>query len=183
MSATRSEDDKFTLDYARRGHSGGAHHKQGGSVEISREDMVLKNYQGELEMGLKNLVGPAFFICGMYGFFAGIVQSARTLTFKNRPKKLIMTSVINTVGKQSSFYANNGASLGLMYCLTKKTLNFLFDEDLQDMSDTGKQAVYGFVTGAIFKSTRGLLPALLSATLLSGFCSGVSYVSKKYNLI
>ncbi len=171
-------EDKFVLDYSRRRHGGG----QGGH-EVSRDDMVLKNYQGELEKGLKNLVGPAFLLCGMYGFFAGIFQSARTLSFRNRPKKLIITSIINTVGKQSSFYANAGASLGLIYCLNRKVITFLFEEDLADLSDTGKQVVYGFTTGALFKCTRGLLPALLSGCLVAGVCGGASYFSHKYKIL
>ncbi len=174
-------DDKFVLDYSRRGHGSRGGAPQG--AEVSREDMVMKNYQGELEKGLKNLVGPAFLLCGMYGFFAGIVQSARTLTFKNRPKKLIITSVINTVGKNSSFYANAGASLGLLYCLNRKVINFIFEEDLQEMSDMNKQVVYGFTTGALFKSTRGALPALLSGVMLASFCAGASYISTKYRIL
>ncbi len=129
------------------------------------------------------MVGPAFLFCGVYGFMAGIFQSARTLTFKNRPKKLIITSIINTVGKQSSWYANSGASLGLMYCLTKKTVNFIFEEDLQGMSDMNKQIVYGFVTGAMFKSTRGLMPALLTGTIVAAFCGGASALNSKYKFI
>ena len=172
-------DDKFVLDYARRRHSGGPQ----GSTELTRDDMVLKNYQGELEKGLKNLVGPAFLLCGMYGFFAGIFQSARTLPFKNRPKKLIITSVINTVGKQSSFYANAGASIGLLYCLNKKVINFIFEEDLQGLSDVSKQVVYGFATGALFKCTRGLLPALLSGVMTASFCAGASYLSTNYKIL
>jgi len=173
-TAKTSADEKFVLDYSRRKHS---------SNEVSRDDMVLKNYQGELERGLKNLVGPAFLFCGAYGFFLGIVQSARTLTFKNRPKKLIITSLINTVGKQSSFYANAGAALGLLYCLVKRAMDFIFEEDLQGLTLTQRQFIYGFTTGALFKSTRGLFPALLNGVLVSSFCGGASYVTTKYKLI
>jgi hypothetical protein len=171
-------DDKFVLDYSRRRHSSG----QAGH-EVSREDMLLKNYQGDFEKGLKNVVGPAFIMCGMYGFFAGIFQSARSLTFRNRPKKLIVTSVINTVGKQSSFFANAGASLGLIYCINKKGINFLFDEELQNLSETGKQIVYGFCSGAMFKCTRGILPALLSGIICASFCGGVSYFYEKSKML
>jgi hypothetical protein len=171
-------DDKFVLDYSRRRHSS----NQGGH-EVSREDMVLKNYQGDLEKGLKNIVGPSFLICGMYGFFAGIFQSARSLTFRNRPKKLIITSVINTVGKQSSFFANAGASLGLIYCFNKKVINFLFDEELQNVSNTNKQFIYGFCSGAMFKCTRGIFPALLSGVIFASFCGGAYHFSEKYKII
>jgi hypothetical protein len=168
-------DDKFVLDYSRRKHSA--------STEVSRDDMVLKGYQGELERGLKNLVGPAFLFCGAYGFFLGIVQSARTLTFINRPKKLIMTSLINTVGKQSSFYANAGAAISLLYCLVKRGVDFIFEEDLQGLSLIQRQFIYGFITGALFKCTRGFYPALLNGVLVSSFCGGASYLTTKYKLL
>jgi hypothetical protein len=174
VSSKDNKDDKFVLDYSRRKHSQSSH-------EVSRDDMVMKNYQGELEKGLKNLVGPAFLGCGAMGCFIGIAQSLKTRsTFKNRPRKLLITSFINTIGKQSSFYANAGASLGLLYCLTKRGVNFIFEEDLQGMSDINKQLIYGFVTGAIFKSTRGLLPALLSGVMMSGVCAGGSIFATKY---
>lgn len=165
-------DDKFTLDYSRRKHSG--------QHEVSRDEMILKNYQGELEGGFKNIVGPAFLFSGIYGFMNGIVSSARTITFRNRPKKLVITSLINIVGKQSSKYANSGAALGLVYCLTRKTVNFIFEEDLKDLSDSTKQAVFGFATGAIYKCTRGLGPSLFAGTLTAGFCAGFTHLYKLY---
>ncbi len=180
MEASAQNDDKFTLDYSRRKHSS---HEKSSATEISRDDMVMKNYQGELEKGLKNIVGPAFLMCGTYGFFLGIFQSARNHGFKNRPMKLIMSSIINTVGKQSSRFANAGASVGLVYCLTKKTVNFLFEEDLQGTSEFTRQVVYGFVTGCLFKSTRGVLPALLSGCLVAGFCGGLTCLPAKYKLL
>jgi hypothetical protein len=97
--------------------------------------------------------------------------------------KLVLTSLINTVGKQSSFYANTGASLGLVYCLTRKTINFIFEEDLQELTDIQLQFIYGFASGALFKSTRGFQPALLTGILVAGLTSGMCYVNKKYQLI
>jgi hypothetical protein len=54
----KPDSDKFLLDYSRRRHSGSGSNAPAGQTEISREDMVLKNMHGELEKGMKNIVGP-----------------------------------------------------------------------------------------------------------------------------
>lgn len=169
-----TSDDKFTLDYSKRRHS------KTEKPETSRDEMVMKNYSGELDKALKNLVGPAFIGCGFLGFLTGIAQSAKNVTFKNRPKKLIFTSVLNTVGKQTSRFSNIGAALALMYCLDRKIINFLFDEDLQGMSAIQKQAIYGFSTGFIFKFfTKGLASGALAGTLMAGLCVGATLIMDK----
>lgn len=175
------ESDRITLDYSKRKHSGGSHGT--GTAEISRDELRLHT-GGELERQLKNIVGPSFLFCGVYGFMLGLAQSARDLgKFKNRPKKLIFTSVLNNVGRHSSKYANAGAALGLWYCISRRMVNFLFDEEIKDLKDIEKQAVWGFVAGAMFKSTRGILPAMLTGTICASFCSGMSYLSNKYKFI
>lgn len=107
---------------------------------------------------------------GLLGFGIGLFKSARELTFKNRPRKLIVTSMINMVGKHSSKCANAGASVTLLYCILKKVINFIFEEELQTLTPIQKQALYGFMTGVIYKSTRGVMPMILCGTLFSSIC-------------
>jgi hypothetical protein len=108
---------------------------------------------------------------GIFGFGYGLFKSARELTFRNRPKKLIATSLINMVGKQATRCANAGASITLMYCFLKKIINFVFEEEIQGLSPLQKQFFYGFITGALYKSTRGVKPMLLSGTLTAVACA------------
>jgi hypothetical protein len=110
---------------------------------------------------------------GSYGFLVGIFKSAREMTFRNRPKKLLATSVLNMVGKQSSKFANAGASFAVLYYFTKQITNYTFDEELQNVSDFGKNVLFGCITGIIYKSTRGLQPALLAGTLAAIGTAGI----------
>lgn len=77
-----------------------------------------------------------------------------------------MTSIINTVGKQTSRFANIGASIGLLFILCRNSIDFLFSEEIQDLSNIQKQFVYGFTTGFMFKFwTKGLKSGLLVGTI------------------
>jgi hypothetical protein len=74
------------------------------------------------------------------------------------------------VGKHTTRCANAGASITLMYCMLKKIINFIFEEEIQVLSPIQKQFLYGFMTGALYKSTRGWKPMLLAGTLTSVAC-------------
>jgi hypothetical protein len=58
-------DDKFTLDYSKRGHS---KNTGSGRQEISRDELLMKNYSGEVSRALNNLVGPSFIGCNNHNF-------------------------------------------------------------------------------------------------------------------
>jgi hypothetical protein len=116
----------------------------------------------------------------MLGFFYGIFKSAKEIPMKNRPKKLIFTSVINTVGKQTSRFANTGAALALMYIFTKKFLNFTLSEEFEDLTENQKQLAYGFTTGFMFKFwTKGFKSGILSGVMMSVLCFGLGFAYDK----
>lgn len=88
------------------------------------------------------------------------------------------------VGKHTTRCANAGASITLMYCLVKKVINFIFEEEIQVLTPIQKQFLYGFITGSLYKSTRGLKPMLLAGTLASVSCVAIQesyeyYLNKK----
>ncbi len=84
------------------------------------------------------------------------------------------------VGKHTTRCANAGASITLMYCMLKKVINFIFEEEIQVLSPIQKQFLYGFITGALYKSTRGLKPMLLAGTLTSVACVIMQESYEKY---
>lgn len=146
--------------------------------EEKKSEMMVN--QGEFEK-FKSLVGPCYISSAIYGIFSGIYHSTKEVTFKNRPTKLIASGMINVIGRQTSKFANAGAGLCLLYAITRSSINFLFDDDLEGLTLPQKQLVYGFVTGFIFKSSRGLYPAILGGVLMSGFCFSISkFVEKGY---
>jgi len=102
------------------------------------------------------------------------------MSFLNRPKKLIITSVLNNVGKQSSKFANAGASLALLYYFTKQIVSYTFDEELQSLNEFQKSILFGFLTGALYKCSRGLYPALLAGSL-TGVASAVVHKVRNKN--
>mmetsp|Transcript_30764 Transcript_30764/g.31971 ORF Transcript_30764/g.31971 Transcript_30764/m.31971 type:complete len:193 (+) Transcript_30764:13-591(+) len=146
------------------------------SEEKKKEDLMIDNSEFEV---LKNFVGPSYIMGAFYGVASGIFLSTREVTFKNRPKKLIASSVINIVGRQASKFANAAGCLCLLYTLVRKSTNYLFDDDLEDLSISQKQLVYGFLTGFLFKSSRGLYPSLFSGSLMAIFCGSFSKASEK----
>lgn len=121
----------------------------------------------------KNLVGISYISFGVYGLFNGLFRSTKEITFKNRPKKLIVTSVLNIVGRQVSKYANAGACLFLLYSISRKSINYMFDEEIQPLSGIQRNFIYGFVSGAFFKCSRGIGPFFLAGTCMGLTCAGI----------
>lgn len=136
--------------------------------EQKKNDHVMQNSEFDL---LKNLVGPSYIAFGVYGLFNGIFKGTKEITFRNRPKKLIATSLINIIGRQVSRYANAGGCLCLLYSIVRKSTNYLFDEELENCTAIQKQFIYGFLSGSLFKCSRGLYPALFAGVLMGMGCS------------
>jgi len=143
-------------------------HAQKAKAAKDNEHNYVKT--SEIEF-LKNLVGPSYLAFGIYGFFNGIYRSTKEITFKNRPKKLIATGLINIIGRQVSKFANAGGCLCLLYSLVRKTTTFLFDEELEELSPVQKQFIFGFLSGSLFKCSRGIAPALFAGTLMGCGCA------------
>ena len=94
----------------------------------------------------------------------------------------MFTSGLNSIGKQSSRFANAGASLCLVYCFTRRLMNFLFEDEMKNRTKTEKIFAYGFFTGLIYKSTRGFLPAILFGLMSGGLFSGINFANTHFNL-
>lgn len=175
-SIHNKEQDVFVVgDKNQRVRQRNQHTKKTQDDESKKQELTINNSEFET---LKNFVGPSYVGAGIYGFLHGIYLSTKEVTFKNRPKKLIATSMINVVGRQASKFANAGGCLCLLYTLVRKSTNYMFDDDMENCTKTQKQMIYGFITGFIFKSSRGLYPAIFSGTLMSLFCGSVNKSSE-----
>ena len=99
----------------------------------------------------------------MFGFASGLGRgliNGKPKSFK-MPKKLIMNNLFNSVGKETSRVGNAFASAGFMYFFTGYMLNFFFEEQLDHLTSFQKNLVCGATTGAIYKSTLGLVPSVV----------------------
>ena len=64
-------------------------------------------------------------------------------------------------------FANNTASAVFLYVIIGKLINHIFLEEFEDFKvpEPMKVAIYGGVTGAVYKSTRGVRPMMLGSVL------------------
>ena len=62
-----------------------------------------------------------------------------------------------------------------MYIILGKIVNFVFFEELEGFSESSKSALYGSLTGVLYKSTRGYRP-MIFASFLGAFC-GYGYTT------
>ena len=87
----------------------------------------------------------------------------------------MINSYINSVGKTSARFGNNVGGAIFMYILVGKFMNFLLLEELQGLSVPSQSAIFGGLTGALYKSTRGTRAMGLSTVLGAGMGSVYSY--------
>ena len=146
----------------------------------THEDSVM--HRGEFSMfseKMSGLVGPTYIFAFIGGAIVALTQPPPLKA--RRTTRLLINSYVNNVGKTSFRYANNTGAAVLMYLLTGKLINFLFLEEFNDfhVNETVKNAVYGGVAGAIYKSTRGFRPMVLSAVLGASIGTTYAYAWQK----
>ena len=128
---------------------------------------------------MASIVGPSYVFALIGGAFYGMTLA--TPAKAARTTRILMNARLNNVGKTSTRFANNTAAAVLLYVFTGKLINFVFLEELEDfkLSALAQNAIYGGFAGAIYKSTRGVRPMMLSALLGATIGSGYSYLWKE----
>ena len=146
----------------------------------NREGHVIKKEESSMFMEkMASIVGPSYVFALVGGAFYGLTLSVPPKA--RRTTRILLNSYLNNVGKTSSRFANNTAAAVLLYVFTGKLINFIFLEELEDfkLSGLAQNALYGGVAGAIYKSTRGVRPMMLSAMLGATIGSGYAYLWKE----
>ncbi|KAH7913077.1 Tim17/Tim22/Tim23/Pmp24 family-domain-containing protein [Hygrophoropsis aurantiaca] len=105
---------------------------------------------------------------GVWGVSEG---ARRPLAVSNA--RLRINSVLNSVTRRGTFIGNSAGVLALVY----NGLNSAIDGFRGQHDTTGSMAA-GALTGALYKSTAGVKPALAAATVISGLAGIWSYVKK-----
>ena len=127
---------------------------------------------------MASIVGPSYVLALFGGGFYGatMVPPPRA----RRTTRILLNTYLNNIGKTSSRFANNTAAAVLLYVFTGKLINFIFQEELEDfeLNTTMQNALYGGAAGAIYKSTRGFRPMILSTFLGAALGSGYAYAWK-----
>jgi import inner membrane translocase subunit TIM23 len=111
------------------------------------------------------------------GAFHGLPASAKM------PKKLMMNNFFNSVGRETSRFANGFAGASFIYYMTASTLNYLLEDELAEFTNLQRNMLCGGISGALFKSTLGLVPvavgAGVGAALLGALTGGVSMLNER----
>ena len=122
---------------------------------------------------LSATIGPSyvasFFLGGLIGLTKVPPPKARRTT------KLMINSYLNNVGKTSSRFGNNVGGAIFMYIMVGKAMNFFFLEELEEVSVPAQSAIFGGLTGALYKCTRGRRAMALSSVLGAGIGSCYAY--------
>ncbi|KAG2070239.1 Tim17-domain-containing protein [Suillus decipiens] len=106
------------------------------------------------------------------GGFWGVSEGARRpLAVSNT--RLRINSVLNSVTRRGTFIGNSAGVLALVYNGINSTI-----DSFRGKHDTAGSMAAGALTGALYKSTAGVKPALAAASVISGVAGIWSYVKK-----
>ena len=114
---------------------------------------------------MSGMVGPAYVVAFFGGGITGIVMPPEQKGMRQR--KLRLTNYVDNCSKTASRYANNTAAAVFLFIMTGKFLQFLLQEEIEDLniSVPVRNAMFGGFTGALYKSTRGRRPMMFGAFL------------------
>ncbi|KAF7797196.1 hypothetical protein EIP86_008388 [Pleurotus ostreatoroseus] len=87
--------------------------------------------------------------------------------------RLRINAILNSVTRRGTFIGNSAGVLALVYNGVNSSIDSLRGEH-----DTFGSMAAGAITGFLYKSTAGVRPALVAATLMSGMAGAWSYVKR-----
>lgn len=139
-----------------------------GEKRFSREDLYLKGYSKGWEEKLTFTIGISYLAAGSLGLVSPIGRLLiKTVTpYAMKPSGSFLERVPR--------YANKGACVSLMFCLTRKFIELIFEEELNEVSHQNKLLITGGLTGALYKSTLGLRPMVVGSLLGIGTIYSIS---------
>ena len=125
------------------------------------------------------LVGPTWCLSLFAGSLYGMTQQIPAKA--NRTTRLWINYKFNTIGKTGFRFANNAGAAVLLWMFTGKMIEFLLQEEFEDVEapDWAKVAIYGGVAGSIYKCTRGYKPAMLSFVLGAMISTAYTHAYKR----
>ncbi|KAH8071797.1 Tim17/Tim22/Tim23/Pmp24 family-domain-containing protein [Cristinia sonorae] len=105
---------------------------------------------------------------GVWGLREG---ARRPLAVSNA--RLRINSILNSVTRRGTFIGNSAGVLALVYNGINSTI-----DSVRGKHDTAGSMAAGALTGAMFRATAGVRPAITAATLISGLAGVWSYVKR-----
>jgi import inner membrane translocase subunit TIM23 len=94
---------------------------------------------------------------GVWGLAEGLQRTPATT-----PPRLRLNAVLNSVTRRGPFMGNSAGVIALVYNVTNS-----FIGHMRGKHDAGNSVVAGALSGALFKSSRGLRPTMISSGLVA----------------
>ncbi|KAI0825898.1 Tim17/Tim22/Tim23/Pmp24 family-domain-containing protein [Irpex lacteus] len=127
-----------------------------------------RGWSDDLSYGTGTMYLSGLALGGLWGLREG---SRKQLAVSN--SRLRINAILNSVTRRGTFVGNSAGVLALVY----NGINSSIDA-MRGRHDTLGSVAAGGLTGLLFKSTAGVRPALVAATLMSGFAGAWSYVKR-----
>ncbi|EHN00465.1 Tim23p [Saccharomyces cerevisiae x Saccharomyces kudriavzevii VIN7] len=116
----------------------------------------------------------AVYLLGLgVGGVSGMMQGLQNIP-ANSPGKLQLNTVLNHITKRGPFLGNNAGILALSYNIVNSTI-----DTLRGKHDTAGSVGAGALTGALFKSSKGLKPMGYSSVMVAAACAVWCGVKKR----
>lgn len=108
----------------------------------------------------------AVYLIGLgLGGMSGLVQGVKAIP-PNATGKLQLNTILNNVTKRGPFLGNSAGILALSYNIINSTI-----DSIRGKHDTPGSIIAGAMTGALFKSSKGLKPMGYASGLMAGACA------------
>ncbi|EMD38890.1 hypothetical protein CERSUDRAFT_47854 [Gelatoporia subvermispora B] len=127
-----------------------------------------RGWSDDLSYGTGTMYLSGLTLGGLWGFREG---ARRPLAVSNT--RLRINSILNSVTRRGTFIGNSAGVLALVYNSINSSIDYA-----RGKHDTIGSMLAGGLTGALYKSTAGIKPALAAATLVSGLAGVWSYVKR-----
>ncbi|SCU89094.1 LADA_0E13652g1_1 [Lachancea dasiensis] len=127
------------------------------TMEGSRSLIPSRGWTDDLCYGTGAVYLLGLGLGGSYGFFEGLKNIP-----PNSPGKLQLNTVLNHITRRGPFIGNNAGVLTLTYNLINSSI-----DALRGKHDAANSVVAGALTGAIFKSSKGLKPMAYASGMVA----------------
>lgn len=148
------------------------------SKQKTSDNLYIEGYGKRWGEKLTFTVGITYFVAATYGLVMGVYLGNKAAA---KHRQLRSYHVMTTIGKTATRYGNASAAASLLYCLTGKSIDLIFEEELQDVGQNVRNIVAGGVTGLLYKSTKGLRPMAIGSLTGAALISGLTYTMNALN--
>lgn len=124
----------------------------------SRSALPSRGWSDDLCYGTGTTYLAALTTGGTWGLIEGLNKSPASA-----PPKLRLNGVLNSVTRRGPFLGNSAGVVAMVYNCINSTLGVA-----RGKHDSANSIIAGALSGALFKSTRGLKPMMISGGIVAG---------------